>query len=193
MLKNTRMKTEKIAHDLLGMLLIHDSPEGKTVGRIVETEAYLATDPACHASRGCTPRNQVMFGPPWHAYVYFIYGMYHCFNVVTAPKGIGEAVLIRALEPLEGLGLMEKRRLKKKPRHHKISPHQLCNGPAKLVLSMGILPTMNGISLKKKPLQIIENGRQNFEIVTTTRIGIEKGKELPLRFYIEGNPCVSKK
>src|SRR3989338_2180484 len=127
--------TIEIAKSLLGTYLVHESPVEKTVGMIVETEAYLANDPSCHGFRGETPRNRPMFGDPGHAYIYFIYGMYHCFNVVTAPVGVGEAVLIRALEPVEGMALMEKRRQGKK---------DLAGGPGKLVIAMGITRQMNG-------------------------------------------------
>lgn len=169
------------------MTFIHKSPEGITSGRIVETEAYLRDDPACHAARGETSRNRAMFGPAGNAYIYFIYGMYYCFNVVTAQKGCGEAVLIRALEPLEGIDLMKKRR--------KISDiHKLCNGPAKLVIAMGIHPSQNGVCLIGGELTIRQTLHKKAEpIRSTTRIGIRKGANLPLRFYLEGNTFISKK
>ena len=151
---------------------------------IVETEAYLANDPSCHGFRGETPRNRPMFGDPGHAYIYFIYGMYHCFNVVTAPVGVGEAVLIRALEPVEGMALMEKRRQGKK---------DLAGGPGKLVIAMGITRQMNGSSLMTGPLKIMRGDMKKRPIVTTTRIGISSGHHLPLRFYLKGNPFISRK
>ncbi len=188
--------TVQIAKKLLGTYLLHKNVEGLTVGRIVETEAYLADDPACHASRGQTPRNAPMFGPPGHAYVYFIYGMYHCFNVVTASKGIGEAVLIRALEPIEGIDLMQKRRAKGQVKS--FLPQDLCNGPSKLVIAMGLTKEHNTLPLFDDFLCILSKNhygdqpdKQN--IVTTTRIGLKKGCYLPLRFYIKDHPSVSRK
>lgn len=186
--------TTQLAADLLGSFLVHDSPEGQTIGRIVETEAYLYhDDPACHASRGMTKRNEVMFGPPGTTYVYLIYGMYHCFNVVSGKIGEGEAVLIRALEPVSGIPLMEQRR-----RRTKLL--DLCSGPGKLVHAMGIGPEHIGSCLrtsnlsiyKASSLQRLYRGNRDFEITCTTRIGITKAADLPLRFYIKGSEFVSR-
>ena len=180
-------QTVTVARELLGKILVNCSPEGITAGVIVETEAYIQGDPACHASRGMTRRNRVMFGPPGHAYVYFIYGMHYCFNAVTAGEGVGEAVLVRALEPLRGKRLMQARR-----RRGELA--ELCSGPAKLVQAMGITRLHNGIDLTSGPLFICgENSVKQEDIVTATRIGIAEGTDLPLRFYIRGNPFVSRK
>lgn len=178
--------TVTVARELLGCRLVHRSPEGLSVGRIVETEAYLQGDPACHASRGMTKRNRPMFGPPGHAYIYFIYGMYYCFNVVTEKEGVGEAVLIRALQPLEGVPLMKKRRGKDKLT-------DLCSGPAKLVQAMGIKKEYNSMALTGPKLFVAPRDIPEPNIITTTRIGIKEGADLPLRFYIAGNKYVSRK
>lgn len=190
--------TVTVARDLLGTVMIHETPEGPAAGRIVETEAYLRDDAACHASRGMTPRTKVMFGPPGRAYIYLIYGMYHCFNVITAPRGIGEAVLIRALEPLTGLPLMASRR-------GKAAPRDLCSGPGKLVMALGIAMSQNGADLRRGPLRILPAASAPWEgagpsgrvpsrnIKVTTRVGITLDAHLPLRFYLEGNPFISRK
>lgn len=186
-------RTPAIARALLGCVLVHDTPEGRAAGRIVETEAYLARkDPASHAFRGPTQRNAAMFGHPGTAYIYFIYGMYYCFNVVTGPHGVGEAVLIRALEPIEGLPLMAKRRDTDVARN-------LCSGPGKLVLALGIRPDQNHASLLSGPLHI--ETPETFglakvsarKIVATIRVGITKAADMPLRFYERGNLYVSRK
>ena len=158
------------------------------VGRIVEVEAYLgARDAACHSFRGRTKRNAVMFGPGGHAYVYFIYGFYHCLNVVTLGEGEPEAVLIRALEPVEGQELMRTNR-KGRP--------NLCNGPGVLCQALGIDRSFNGHALWLKPLQICPGALLTDEhIASTPRIGVDYAGEAaawPLRFCIEGNAHVSK-
>lgn len=194
-----------MARDLLGCYIIHDCPqEGRTMGRVIETEAYLSEDdPACHAARGMTRRNRVMYGPPGIAYIYFTYGMHYCFNVVTNGEGIPEAVLIRALEPLVGIELMAARRGKNKLK-------ELCSGPGKLVQAMGIKPEENESDLVNGPIRLYrDNAKDNTqdntkehaakeetehrEIVTTSRIGISSGEHLPLRFYIAGSPWISHK
>ncbi len=177
--------TTAIARALLGKLLIHETSQGTVAGRIVETEAYLADDPACHAHGGKkTPRTATMFGSPGTAY----YGMHNCFNVVTGPEGIGEAVLIRALEPVCGIELMQACR-------NQLALHNLCSGPGKLVYAMGITRSLNAQSLMEPPLYLAEplTGSGKFKITTTTRIGISKGAALPLRFYIKDNPFISRK
>lgn len=179
--------TARVARELLGKILVHHSAEGLAAGMIVETEAYLQGDPACHAFRGITPRNRAMFGPPGHAYIYFTYGMHHCFNVVTAAEGVGEAVLIRALEPLEGIDLMRKRRGRSRLR-------ELCSGPARLVRAMGIEPGMYGHDLTREPLFIVRGaGIPEEKVAVTARVGINVAVHLPLRFYVKDNVFVSRK
>ncbi|MFA4960118.1 MAG: DNA-3-methyladenine glycosylase [Candidatus Pacearchaeota archaeon] len=196
-----KKSTIEIAKKLLGKLIINETSQGKIIGKIVETEAYLKDDPASHSFCGLTKRNSPMFEKPGTSYVYFTYGMYHCFNIVTNKKGIGEAVLIRAIEPIDGVKLMKKNR-------KIIDEKNLSNGPAKLTIALGIDKKLNGINLldKNSPLKIMRNENEkifnqklktscssNFKIIQTTRIGISKGKELPHRFYIKENKWVSKK
>ncbi|MCL2243841.1 MAG: DNA-3-methyladenine glycosylase [Treponema sp.] len=172
--------TIELAKALLGKQLVF----GELRGIIVETEAYLyRDDPGCHASRGPTPRNTPMFGPAGYTYVYLIYGMYHCLNIVSGKEGEGEAVLIRALEPVQGIELMQKRRKTKKTEN-------LCSGPGKLTQAFGITLKQNNLSLIDGPIQIYNN-RIKPEIEASTRIGLSAGKELELRFYIKGNRFVS--
>lgn len=189
-------ETVEVAKGLLGAFLVHHSRQGTTVGRIVETEAYLGTgDPACHAARGKTPRNSIMFGPPGYNYVYFIYGMYYCYNIVTGKPGVGEAVLIRALEPISGIPLMKKRRKTDDLKN-------LCSGPGKLVLAMGIDKQHNGLSILEGPIQVVQPKRSSLgtrgeniegkEIISTSRIGIKAGSNLPLRFLIRDSVFVSR-
>jgi DNA-3-methyladenine glycosylase len=173
--------TIDLAKALLGKYLVL----GDLRGIIVETEAYLyRDDPGCHASRGLTQRNAPMFGPAGRTYVYLIYGMYHCINIVSGKEGEGEAVLIRALEPVQGIKLMQKRRKTKKIEN-------LCNGPGKLTQAFGITRKHNNLSLIEGPLHIL-NSKIKPEICASTRIGLTVGKELELRFFIKGNRFVSK-
>jgi len=170
---------------LLGGTLVHESPEGRTAGIIVETEGYLQGDPACHAYRKKSVRNAPMFESAGTCYVYLIYGMHYCVNISSGAKDIGEAVLIRALEPTEGIELMQKRR-------KTYDLKNLCNGPAKLVQAMGITHDFNFLTLDSDEFHCLESPNTDFSIVTTTRIGITQGADLPYRFYIEGNKFVSR-
>jgi DNA-3-methyladenine glycosylase len=177
--------TVDVARTLLGHVLVRRSPQGTCAGIIVETEAYTEDDPACHANRGKTKRNAMMFARPGLAYVYFIYGMHHCFNIVTAQEGIGEAVLIRALAPLAGIALMKKRR-----GHQQL--HELCSGPARLCQALAITTEENGVDLLGSEVFLLA-GQTPEKIVTTGRVGISAGQELPYRFYIADSQFVSRK
>jgi DNA-3-methyladenine glycosylase len=180
--------TVRVARDLLGQILVHETPQGIAAGRIAEVEAYLPkNDPGCHAARGRTPRNQVMFGPPGHAYVYFCYGNHYLFNVVTEKNGIPGAVLIRALEPVKGLNLMARRR-----GDPKMPFRNLTNGPGKLVQALGIERGHNREPICGKPLYI-QRAKRTGKVEATTRIGITEGSELPLRFYLQGSAYLSVK
>jgi DNA-3-methyladenine glycosylase len=186
--------TVTVAKELLGCLLVHLEGVGMTMGRIVEDEAYIREDPAAHSFRGKTERNRVMFGPAGHAYIYRIYGLHTCVNVVTGSEGAGEAVLIRALEPVFGIDLMQERR-------GATDLSALCSGPGKLTSALGITMDLNGTSLCDGPLQIwspdslpgFQPEGPHGEIVQTTRIGITKAADLSLRFYLKGNRHVSRR
>ncbi len=176
----------EIAPQLLGCLLVRSIGGVQLVGRIVETEAYDQTDAASHSYRGRTPRTDIMFGPAGHLYVYFTYGMHYCCNIVTGPEGHGAAVLIRALEPLEGLDVMEANR-------HGRGGQELTNGPAKLCQAFGINKAWNGHNLSEPPLQLVlQDPLPEDQIIQTTRIGITQAKDVLWRFYISGNPYVSR-
>ena len=182
--------TLQVARQLLGKYLVRRHPDGKTVGRIVETEAYVGPhDLACHAAKGRTARTEVMFGPPGHAYVYFIYGVYYCLNIVTEEVGHASAVLIRALEPVEGIELMQQRRGTQKL-------HSLASGPGKLCLAMAIDKTLNGVDMCRGNILYVEDrGEPRPKIVARPRIGVDyagKWKDKPWRFLIRGSEFVSK-
>ena len=166
-----RQPTTHVARALLGKILVH----GETSGRIVEVEAYLGHDDlAAHSSRGLTPRTRVIFGPPGHAYVYLIYGMYECLNVVAEPDGTPGCVLIRALEPLTGLALMRERR----------AGRDLTGGPGKLTRALAITRAHNGADLTRGPLRILDAPAPPGPILTTPRIGITQCADWPLRFLL---------
>jgi len=172
-----------VAQALLGTVLVH----GDVAGRIVETEAYLGQDDlAAHSARGVTPRTRVIFGPPGHAYVYFIYGMYECLNLVCEPEGKAGCVLVRALEPVAGIEIMQQRRRAAR------KLEDLASGPGKLTLAMAITRKQNGADVTRGSLVVREGGCAEFAVEVTPRIGITKCAELPLRFLIRGNRFVSR-
>jgi DNA-3-methyladenine glycosylase len=181
--------TIEVARQLLGKYLIRKHPDGTTVGRIVETEAYIGPqDKACHASRGRTPRTEIMFGRAGHAYVYMIYGFHYMLNIVTEAADFPAAVLIRAVEPLEGLPLMQSRRQTERLR-------SLASGPGKLCRAFAIDRTLNGNDVCGKVLYLDDHGEPAPKVVTTPRIGVDyagKWKHKPWRFLIKGNEFVSK-
>ncbi|MGH7653285.1 MAG: DNA-3-methyladenine glycosylase [Gemmatimonadaceae bacterium] len=179
--------TGLVARDLLGAILECTAGGVRCRGRIVETEAYTGEeDAACHAAAGRTARTEVLYGPPGRAYVYFVYGMHWCVNAVTRRAGLPSAVLIRAVEPLEGIAAMRRRRGVKRER-------ELTNGPAKLCEAFAITGAHNGVSLRTSPLRIL-NGEAvpDREVAITRRIGISKAAEEPLRWIIRESPYVSR-
>ncbi|MHB1937514.1 MAG: DNA-3-methyladenine glycosylase [Acidobacteriaceae bacterium] len=182
---------EQVARALLGKILVRRRPGELLAGRIVETEAYLGEhDPSAHAASGRTARNAVLYGPPGHAYVYRIYGLHYCLNVSCFPEGVPGCVLLRALEPMEGIPEMRSnRRL-----NTSAGVHQLTSGPGKLCQAMGITRAGdNGLDMTCADgrLGLVEDGFQCGEIRETPRIGIRKAADLPLRFFLAGHNCVS--
>jgi DNA-3-methyladenine glycosylase len=191
--------TLTVAKELLGKYLIRKIGDRTLVGKIVEVEAYLGeNDPASHAYRGKTKRNEVMFLKGGHLYVYFTYGMHFCSNIVTEDEGKGRAVLLRAIEPIEGIDKMKKNRKIKitgttNPEDKK-SIKELANGPAKLCQAFELARKENGTDLLGNEIYISDGGAEiNSTIITTTRIGITTGVEKKWRYYIKGNSFVSKK
>jgi DNA-3-methyladenine glycosylase len=179
--------TIEVAQDLLGKLIVHKLNGCTLAGKIVEVEAYLgANDQAAHSARGVTARTKVLFGPPGHAYVYFIYGMYECLNLVCEPDGVAGGVLIRALEPVAGIAEMQRRR----PGARRL--RDLTSGPGKLTLAMGITRAHYGRDVTRGDLQVRAFADASPpEVVATTRIGIAVSQDLPLRFHIKDNEFVS--
>ena len=172
----------EVARELIGCEL----RVGETAGVIVETEAYEESDPACHAYIGRTTRNEVLFGPPGHAYVYLSYGIHSLLNFVTEPEGRASAVLIRALEPTDGIELMRERR-------GRSEVEQLSSGPGKLSEALGVGLSLNGADLLRPPFQLSRPaGGREPEITASPRIGITKAAELPWRYCVSGSRFVSK-
>jgi DNA-3-methyladenine glycosylase len=169
-----------VARDLVGCLVRH----GETAGRIVETESYHMEEPACHAYVGLTERTRPLFGPPGHAYVYFSYGIHSLLNAVAEPDGTGAAVLIRALEPVDGLDVMRRRRGVERAT-------ELCSGPAKLTQALEIGLSLNGSSLLDGPIEVLERESQP-RIAIGERIGITKAADLPWRFCDADSAHVSR-
>lgn len=182
------LPTLELARQILGAKLTTDTRGVRTSGMIVEVEAYHgANDAASHSFAGPTPRNQVMFGPPGYCYVYFIYGVHHCVNIVSEPPGVGAAVLIRAVEPVDGIATMRRRRG---------SPFlkNLTNGPGKLCCAMKIDRSHNGEPIFDSPRIELERyfNPPSRDIASSRRIGISRAIELEWRFYLRGNPFVSR-
>ena len=177
--------TTALARFLIGKTLVHDLEDGRVSGRIVETEAYLVGDAASHCYRGMTERNRAMFLERGHAYVYISYGVWPCMNVVGEEPGVGAGVLLRALEPVEGIAAMSRNRGTEKRL-------DLARGPGRLAAAMGVTLARNGADLcAPGPLWLGSALRQPAAVGTTTRIGISKEAHRPLRFFERGSPFVS--
>ena len=183
--------TLSIARDLIGMHLVHNDAGALRVGRIVETEAYMGPqDLAAHSAKGRTARTEVMFGPPGHAYVYFIYGFWYCLNIVTAAEGVPHAVLLRALEPVTGIAQMAANRGLDKDAPERM----IASGPSRLCMALGLTrPLHNGVDVTSatSSLQVRDDGFPEPEVVITPRIGIKHAVDWPLRFALRGHICVS--
>jgi DNA-3-methyladenine glycosylase len=194
--------TLEVARDLIGKVLVCRTVRGTTAGMIVETEAYIGeSDPACHASSGKTKRNAPLYGPPGHAYVYFSYGMHWLVNAVTEPDGVPAAVLIRALDPLEGLDLMRHRR-GRRTNGREFADHDLCRGPGNVTKAMGIGALDNCADLTRVSrapetgesgpgLWIEDRGISAGDVAWTGRIGISVGTDAPWRCSVAHHPAVS--
>jgi DNA-3-methyladenine glycosylase len=182
---------EAVARDLLGARLIHDAADGTVAGTIVEVEAYAGpADLAAHSARGLTPRNAVMFGPPGHLYVYFIYGMHHCINIVCGPGTKPEAVLLRAVAIDEGIELARRRRGVTVP------ARRLASGPGNVARAFGVDRGLNGIDLLDGPIRIAPSPRPDATLASGPRIGVDYAGEWaarPMRFWIRDDPHVSRR
>jgi DNA-3-methyladenine glycosylase len=187
--------TPRVAKDLLGKLLVRRIRERVLIARIVETEAYSQNDPASHSFRGLTNRNEVMFSEGGHLYVYFTYGMHFCANVVTGRAGKGEAVLLRAVEPIVGIDIMSRNRKHHAPTTKRGDAFEknLTNGPAKLCQALKMGQRENGIDLLGDEIYLLDSpSLRPSEIATSTRIGIRVGQKTRWRFFMRGNGWVSR-
>ena len=187
----------QLARYLLGHILVHQTDQGVTAGRIVETEAYLGMeDAAAHAYRGESERTRALFGPAGYSYIYLSYGIHYCFNVTAGMPGDGQGVLIRALEPVAGIGLMQQRRglpVRTDSSDADATPSiMLTNGPGKLVQAMGIHKGLYGHDLTQPPLYLSVGSVSDDQVKVGPRIGISKAAELPLRYWVKGSMFVSK-
>lgn len=190
--------TDVLAYALLGQHVVHVTASGISAGRIVELEMYRGPDDrGAHTFGGRrTPRTAAMFGPPGHAYIYFIYGMYYCLNVVTAPSGIPEAILLRALEPVTGIELMAARRGLAVGEPGSPAYRNLANGPGKLTQALGIGQSLYGVPLWRPPLYLAKGVPvPTAQVARGPRINIpyaQEARDYPWRFWIQDNPCVSR-
>ena len=186
--------TLEVTRDLVGKVLEHRTSDGVAAGRIVEVEAYIGEDdPACHAAPGPTARNAPLYGAPGVAYVYLNYGLHHLVNAVTEAEGSPAAVLIRALEPVDGLALMRRRRAGSKWRQGKPLPcdHELCRGPGNLTVALGITTAHNTLPLTRRPLVVHDDGAAATEVIWSPRIGIRVGTDRQWRCSVVASPAVS--
>ena len=183
--------TLEVARDLIGKVLVHQTRSGLASGLIVETEAYIGeSDPACHAAPGRTVRNAPLYGPPGIAYVYLNYGLHHLVNAVTEPEGFPAAILIRALEPLDGEPLMRRRR-GTPARAAALPTASLCRGPGNLSQALGISTEQNRFDLTNSTLRIEDRGLPPRDVIWGVRVGINVGQERPWRCSAVGSPAVS--
>ena len=181
-----------VARELIGKVLVHETRFGRASGVIVETEAYIGeSDPACHAAPGPTTRNAPLYGPPGFAYVYLNYGIHSLVNAVTEPEGSPAAVLIRALEPLEGESLMRRRRTRQGRRSADLAAADLCRGPGNLTCALGISLSDNRCDLTGSVLRIEDHDLAPREVVWGRRVGINVGVEQPWRCHDAGSAAVS--
>lgn len=173
-----------LAESLLGCIIRRETPEGVLSGIIIETEAYTRDDPASHSFKGRTPRNASMFLPPFYCYVYRSYGMHHCLNITSGPEGTGEAVLVRALKPLEGIGIIRRNR-------RGAHDTKLTEGPGNLCAALAVDRTLDGHDLAEPPLTlVVPTPHKPLEAIRTTRVGISRAVDLPWRFRAKQQPRV---